>query len=1261
MIQCSPELTGDGGLDYTVYALDYSEPDTPLVGQGMLSGALAHYGVESLGGQPQLVTGRVTRNLLAVFGNGTAETLEVKLKLTAVPRITRSTTVPLSQPMPSTRPTRTLVRSDSNLSENTEWSSFVQSNPGLGQRTGTPTSNLATVAPAQAQSYAGSFEAKSDAPPQRHRLLQPAPSSRPPSVGPPSVEPSGPSSTQGPQIASARQSPAVEESAPTQKSGKATKPRSRPASRASTRAPTGRPRGRPRKKPIGEGNTSGYEDGTDGDDGPSRSKKRATVTKVERSNVATFGTAPESLRVAASTSGSIRNFRPIAAAGDSSVGSHLQEGPRAPTPVPEHRFSGPAPGHQARPVPSRGLSRLSMASGVSPSTQLEFNHSMSQSQDGRFPMDSTAPSPSSDGPSPADIGSSPPVPRSAMYSVRSSPAPPSSPILPPMRPPLSQPDSGFMSGGVDESRDENGNAGKHSAAAKPKRPRVRAKKPLPKPLPKPSSELIIQTETPGPEELLPRTSIYNPVGLRKREASETAAPTTISVPEPDVRAQPQTLAEPGPGGEWDLANQPRCEQFDDTGASNVSGTVRPLTLPAPSQAAETQREESPAEKADAQTPQDYEPIQGNYTDLEMALMSAFPDDESQGDPSPGSASQPATQDVSNGITDKANIRTMEPPATTPAQETAEEPELPPAPASDPVFPQLTLPAPPSEPPHPQTDAVDALEALEAARANKNYVKRQTIRQKLEEAVAAGQLPSFCCNCGALQTPTWRKIWKQQHKGVPTYHEYSEKPGCVTAINILERDEDRKPTSYELIKKTLGPTDDKSMWTEVLLCNPCGIWFSKWKSHRPKDKWEKDEARLGQTRKKRANGSGPTRSKRARTKSDAQTNLTSDFCPPTDAVDQVDDAQLHQGPVQQSNTEQQAYEAPKMGSGKGRTRAAPMEPIDQGSTHSRGSSRSKGTGTPDSPIMLEEELGATRRLLFPSPRKEGEQKVLGHVAINLVRTPPGPMEPKEGGGGGKENSSSVARGYNAANDDFADLFGTPPRPSTPPPKAPNGGVFKTPTRPTPSHRPITRSVSKSMRSVRSVTSPSQLLERTPSRTPRSSLRQRGERQLLPSQMLDEHGSTMPMTRSIYELLSEADNFVMPTSSPGRVGGYNYHNHLDLDAALSDLGMGGEQHHFDFGNLLSTDGVMMPSSPPSLHNMNGHFVSSFPGIAAYGDEADDGSAGLWAALGETDRGFVAARARDAARLGQTARDNEPPPIGLTTTTPNFENSLGIGGAP
>ena len=86
IVAASPELISrltDG--DFTIYAYDYSEYDTPLVGQGMLSTALA----VSTPYQQQnktMITGRVCKNMLALFSNGVKETLEVKLRLVPVPK-----------------------------------------------------------------------------------------------------------------------------------------------------------------------------------------------------------------------------------------------------------------------------------------------------------------------------------------------------------------------------------------------------------------------------------------------------------------------------------------------------------------------------------------------------------------------------------------------------------------------------------------------------------------------------------------------------------------------------------------------------------------------------------------------------------------------------------------------------------------------------------------------------------------------------------------------------------------------------------------------------------------------------------------------------------------------------------------------------------------------------------------------------------------------------------------------------------------------
>ncbi|TGJ84909.1 hypothetical protein E0Z10_g3859 [Xylaria hypoxylon] len=1142
--QCSPELAGDEDRDYAIYAFDYSEPDTPLVGQGLLSRGVSQ-GPESH--EPKLVTGRVTKNLLAIFGNGIKETLEVKLKLTAISKIPRND--PLSRPHSAVAPLPNLAVSSSALSDNGEWGSFVQSHPGLGQKQSPPVMNLPTLAPAPMRPYSSSFEMRSDGP-QHYPPLQPAPNSRPGSVGPSSKERNTPSFRQTPPLAPARQSSAIEETASSQPITKPVKSQtqSRPNSRASSRPPTGRPRGRPRKRPLAsEGNTSGYEDGTDGDDAPSRNKKRATTTKVERSNTATFGSAPESLRVAASTAGSIRNFRPVAPAGDAATRSHLQvEGPRAPTPVPEPRFQGHT---HSRTMTQSGLRQQTMTfqavEDLPNPSYPDLNRSMSQ--DARSPMDSVAPSPFSDEPSPADISSSPPVPRSAMYSMRSSPAP-SSPILPPMRVPVQQPDSGFMSGGLEDSRLEDNILNKAAAVpsapapavAKPKPRRSRAKKQEPKS----QQTLHIHTETPGPPELLPQTSIYNPPrpqGSRKRSTAGTPIATEIPVTD-SVNITAPEMTEAVEIRITEEQPMPKTEQMQ-------------ISMP-------------PRIDFDAlQAALDEYPDDPHFLDtLGIDIDSFSPaDDIIQGN------------DISHHRT--SPDRKMEPPAVpTPASEPSVEPELPAVPASDPVLPQLSQSIPMSGGLHPQTDAVDGMES----RMNKNYVKRQAIKQKLEEAVALGQMPSFCSNCGALQTPTWRKIWKQERHGVPTYHEYSEKPGHVTAINVLERDDDSLPTLYEVIKKSLGPTDDRSLWVETILCNPCGIWFSKWKAHRPPEKWEKDEQRLTQTRKKRAAGGGTSRSRKGRAKSDSQMNLTSEACLPTDPVGPSDAAHSPKESATTISNADQAENVSEKGSGRNRKRTT-TEPKDQGSTHSR---VSRASGTAMSPIDLDGELGATRRLLFPSPRKNGEQKILGEVAVNIVQTGPKVVEITDGEMTEKKSNYPRSQTPEPPNNDFADLFGPTPRPSTPPPMGASSGPFKTPTRPTPSHRPVTRSVSRSMRSTRSLVSPNQrLLERTPTRTPSrtprktprsvfsSGMCRRSPRHLLPSDAMGGSGLGTPLTQSISEMFSNTDDLGMAGLSRGYEIDFSSLSHIDNIDHHSDL------PHFDFSNLLATD-ALMPSSPPAL---------------------------------------------------------------------------------
>lgn len=229
---------------------------------------------------------------------------------------------------------------------------------------------------------------------------------------------------------------------------------------------------------------------------------------------------------------------------------------------------------------------------------------------------------------------------------------------------------------------------------------------------------------------------------------------------------------------------------------------------------------------------------------------------------------------------------------------------------------------------------------------------------------------------------------------------------------------------------------------------------------------------------------------------------------------------------------------------------------------------------DSPVEVED-VGSTRRLLFPSPRKDGSPKVLGETEANVIQIEADVQSTKE------KNTETVnkencppAFDANAADAELIAMFEEEmARPTTPVRTEAPPNPFKTPTRPTPSHRPVTRSVSKSIRSAKS---PGQLLmfaHPSPSKTPSSSARRRSPR---------NHRSVFesPFTASLNQMMSEANN----QSSPSR------HFNMELDFGnLPDLGMMDTtmQHNngdlnFNLNDYFSNE-LPMPSSPPRMFHL------------------------------------------------------------------------------
>lgn len=240
-----------------------------------------------------------------------------------------------------------------------------------------------------------------------------------------------------------------------------------------------------------------------------------------------------------------------------------------------------------------------------------------------------------------------------------------------------------------------------------------------------------------------------------------------------------------------------------------------------------------------------------------------------------------------------------------------------------------------------------------------------------------------------------------------------------------------------------------------------------------------------------------------------------------------------------------------------------------------SSPARWMGSQESPIEVEDEdLGETRRLLFPSPRKDDSPKVLGEVVTNVVTVVTDFRHPKE-------TTMEVADKENCppafdmdVDEDLMKLFEEEmARPTTPTQKTPPQNPFKTPTRPTPNHRPVTRSVTRSSRSARTAQSPGEvmLIQKTPTRTPGSVRRSpRNHHAVIES----------PFTATLNQLMSDANN---NSFSPSR----QYNAELDFGGLPPLDGTHGNSMSFSHlpafdSDFFSTD-VPMPSSPPRMFNL------------------------------------------------------------------------------
>lgn len=438
IVNASPELLSrlpDG--DFTVYAYDYSEYETPLVGQGMLSAALSA-ALPSSGSEETRITGRVCKNIPALFSNGVKETLEVKLRLVPVNRPAHNDFARSMENLRGVSPA-----TSAGFDPNAWKASYSQTRPQqqsndyfdfnpfptasekdmalMDEMISLASSSGGTASGQQVMGAAGMAQTPTD-----------------PAIGlNPAFSHSAPGSRTGSPMMGFESSahndqlrhqsfPANIQNFPDQ---------SRPGSSASMRSEV-QPLRHQRQTSVQSNQQLQMQPQIETDyneDGQSR--KRAKVIQADWRGRSSFGAKSGDLRVTAATAHSMHMHRPIAKRAVA-PGSDLEPPPRVPTPVPQ-RNPMMAQQRLSQPAPSRSLLRQASTATFDSDFMSDADHYsdalMSSPEEG---------SPNDDGMTiegtPFDIPSSPPV----FHGVtQPQPSSPGLPTLPSAR----MADSGYMS------------------------------------------------------------------------------------------------------------------------------------------------------------------------------------------------------------------------------------------------------------------------------------------------------------------------------------------------------------------------------------------------------------------------------------------------------------------------------------------------------------------------------------------------------------------------------------------------------------------------------------------------------------------------------------------------------------------------------------------------------------------------------------------------------------------------------------------------
>lgn len=281
------------------------------------------------------------------------------------------------------------------------------------------------------------------------------------------------------------------------------------------------------------------------------------------------------------------------------------------------------------------------------------------------------------------------------------------------------------------------------------------------------------------------------------------------------------------------------------------------------------------------------------------------------------------------------------------------------------------------------------------RSGSGAVRRKQIEDKMHAAVAKGEMPQFCAHCGSIDTPTWRRLYFKVIEGKPGPLDYVEGECETVGLEELERDDNGEVTKF-VVRKTIkrsnarDPPTAGAGFEEITVCNPCGLWFNKSRTMRPRDKWHKKSGTRKSSKRPKNADAGPA--------TDGPEPQSEAFF--TDHVmpeDGSDDGNVSASVEQMVGSAAGQSQQPAGGRPRSHSMQAQQRPNSEPSQMSAlqrdaalaraiQSSPARFHGSQESPIELDELTPRpTRRLLFPSPRREGESKNLDDNAVQSSKS------------------------------------------------------------------------------------------------------------------------------------------------------------------------------------------------------------------------------------------------------------------------------------